>query len=63
MKLYEYKDKKVYTLSKGNQQKLALIVCLIKEPKIVVMDEPFTGLDYENIDIFLKEIKKLKKRK
>ncbi|MDI9540656.1 MAG: ATP-binding cassette domain-containing protein [Bacillota bacterium] len=61
MKLYEYKDKKVYTLSKGNQQKLALIVCLIKEPKIVVMDEPFTGLDYENIDIFLKEIKKLKK--
>lgn len=61
MELYEHKDKKVYTLSKGNQQKLALIVCLIKRPEIVVMDEPFTGLDYENIAIFLKEIKQMKK--
>lgn len=61
MELYEHKDKKVYTLSKGNQQKLALIVCLIKRPEIVVMDEPFTGLDYENIAIFLREIKQMKK--
>ncbi len=61
MHLYENKDKKVYTLSKGNQQKLALIVCLIKNPEIVVMDEPFTGLDYENIAIFLREIKQMKK--
>ena len=61
MDLYDYKEKKVHTLSKGNQQKLTLIICLIKDPKIVVMDEPFTGLDYENIEIFLKEIKQLKK--
>ncbi|MGI6510497.1 MAG: ABC transporter ATP-binding protein [Erysipelotrichaceae bacterium] len=61
MELYEHKDKKVYTLSKGNQQKLALIVCLIKKPEIVVMDEPFTGLDHENIAIFLREIKQMKK--
>ncbi|HQB32118.1 MAG TPA: ABC transporter ATP-binding protein [Erysipelotrichaceae bacterium] len=61
MGLAEYRDKKVYTLSKGNQQKLTLIVCLIKNPQIVVMDEPFTGLDYENIEIFLNEIKQLKK--
>ena len=63
MGLYEYKDKKIHTLSKGNQQKLTLIVCLIKNPKIVIMDEPFTGLDYENIEIFLREIKKLKNKK
>lgn len=62
MGLYEHKEKKVYTLSKGNQQKLALILCLIKKPKIVIMDEPFTGLDYDNIDIFLKEIQQLKKQ-
>ncbi|NLZ75596.1 MAG: ABC transporter ATP-binding protein [Erysipelotrichia bacterium] len=63
MKLYEYKDKKVYTLSKGNQQKLTLIVCLIKNPEIIIMDEPFTGLDHENIEIFLREIEQLKKEK
>ncbi|MGI6607705.1 MAG: ABC transporter ATP-binding protein [Erysipelotrichaceae bacterium] len=61
MNLHKYKDKKVYTLSKGNQQKLSLIICLIKKPEIVIMDEPFTGLDYENKEIFLNEIKKLKK--
>ena len=61
MKLYEYKDKKVYTLSKGNQQKLALIVCLIKEPKIVVMDGHLQDWIMK-ISIFFKGDKKIKRK-
>jgi ABC-2 type transport system ATP-binding protein len=36
---------KVKTLSKGNQQKVQLIVTFIHEPKFIILDEPFSGLD------------------
>ncbi|MDR0853315.1 MAG: ATP-binding cassette domain-containing protein [Clostridiales Family XIII bacterium] len=41
----EYLDKKLNTLSKGNQQKIQLAVALIGDPDIVILDEPFSGLD------------------
>lgn len=44
----EYANKKLDTLSKGNQQKIQLIATLICEPQIVILDEPFSGLDPVN---------------
>lgn len=44
----EYKNKKLDTLSKGNQQKIQLITALAHDPDIVILDEPFSGLDPVN---------------
>lgn len=51
----EYKDRKLETLSKGNQQKVQLAQTFIIDPDIVILDEPFSGLDPVNSHI-LKEI-------
>jgi ABC-2 type transport system ATP-binding protein len=48
MELYEHRRKKVQELSKGMQQKAQLIAALMHEPDLVVVDEPFTGLDPVN---------------
>jgi ABC-2 type transport system ATP-binding protein len=45
LEMIEVKDKKVNELSKGNQQKIQLIATLVADPEIVVLDEPFSGLD------------------
>ncbi len=58
--LREYHDHKIGILSKGNQQKVALAACLLKESELVLLDEPFTGLDSTNVDIFIRAIKALK---
>ncbi|MRG89372.1 sodium ABC transporter ATP-binding protein [Limosilactobacillus reuteri] len=47
-------------LSKGNQQKVQLITTLIHKPKIVILDEPFSGLDPVNISLLIKVVKQLK---
>lgn len=41
-------DRPMKTLSKGNQQKAQLILTLLKDPKILILDEPFNGLDYQS---------------
>jgi ABC-2 type transport system ATP-binding protein len=46
--LGEYLYKQVRTLSKGMQQKVQLISCLVHEPELVILDEPFSGLDPVN---------------
>lgn len=51
----EYRDKKLDTLSKGNQQKVQIAQTLLGDPDIVVLDEPFSGLDPVNSQI-LKDI-------
>lgn len=51
----EYKDKKLETLSKGNQQKVQLAQTFICNPDIVILDEPFSGLDPVNSQV-LKQI-------
>jgi ABC-2 type transport system ATP-binding protein len=45
---------KISSLSKGNQQKIQLICTLIHEPQLIILDEPFSGLDPVNAD-FLKQ--------
>lgn len=47
--------KNLDTLSKGNQQKIQLAVCLLGDPDIVILDEPFSGLDPVNAQL-LKEV-------
>jgi ABC-2 type transport system ATP-binding protein len=44
----EYYRKKLDTLSKGNQQKIQLAIALLNEPEIIILDEPFSGLDPVN---------------
>lgn len=46
--LMEMRDKKVGELSKGNQQKVQLVATLVGDPEILILDEPFTGLDPVN---------------
>ena len=47
----EHKDKLLETLSKGNQQKVQLASTLVSNPQIVILDEPFSGLDPVNSQI------------
>ena len=58
----EYKNKKIKELSKGNQQKVQFISAIINEPKLLILDEPFSGLDPINVELFKKVILELKKK-
>ena len=46
------KNMRADQLSKGNQQKIQLMISLISEPELLVLDEPFGGLDPVNVDLF-----------
>lgn len=48
LEMTEYKSKRLDTLSKGNQQKIQLVTALAHDPDIVILDEPFSGLDPVN---------------
>ena len=58
----EYKNKKIKELSKGNQQKIQFISAIIHEPKLLILDEPFSGLDPINIELFKSVILELKEK-
>ena len=58
----EYKDRKINTLSKGNQQKVQFISAIINEPELLILDEPFSGLDPINIELFKSIILELKEK-
>lgn len=53
--LQNYAKKQVCELSKGNQQKIQFIISILHNPKYIILDEPFSGLDPLN-QILLKEI-------
>lgn len=55
LSMSEYKNKKLETLSKGNQQKIQLAATLMCNPQIVILDEPFSGLDPVNA-MLLKDV-------
>ena len=57
MGMAEYRNKRLDTLSKGNQQKIQLITALAHDPQIVILDEPFSGLDPVNA-LLLKDVVK-----
>lgn len=51
LEIAEYADRRLETLSKGNQQKVQLAQTLVCDPDIVILDEPFSGLDPVNSQI------------
>ncbi len=56
----EYYDKKIEELSKGNQQKMGFIAAVVHKPKIVIMDEAFSGLDPVNVELLKATVKELR---
>jgi len=56
--LHEHKDKLVSSLSKGMQQKTALIIALSQDSNLVILDEPNLALDLETLDLLKKILKK-----
>src|SRR5258705_5442376 len=55
LKLTEWKNRKSGELSKGMQQKVQFVNAIIHEPDLLILDEPFSGLDPVNVEV-LKEI-------
>ena len=55
VKLSEWKNKRSMELSKGMQQKIQFITAVLHEPDLLILDEPFSGLDPINVEL-LKEI-------
>ena len=55
----EYKNRKIKELSKGKQQKIQFISAVINDPKLLILDEPFTGLDPINVEMFKQAIYEL----
>ena len=60
--IIEYKNKKIKELSKGNQQKIQFITAIINEPRLLILDEPFSGLDPFNVELFKQEIIDMSKK-
>lgn len=56
-----YKNRKIKELSKGNQQKIQFISAIINHPKLLILDEPFTGLDPINVKMMKDAIYELQK--
>ena len=57
-----YKNRKIKELSKGNQQKVQFISAVIHNPKLLILDEPFTGLDPINVKLLKNAIIELKNK-
>lgn len=57
LEMTEYRNKRLDTLSKGNQQKIQLITAIAHDPDIIILDEPFSGLDPVNA-MLLKDVVK-----
>ncbi len=63
LELTQYKKYKLEELSKGNQQKIQFISAIIHQPKILILDEPFSGFDPLNQNIFREIIVELSKER
>ena len=62
LEITSYKNRKIKELSKGNQQKIQFISAVIHEPKLLILDEPFTGLDPINVKLMKEAIIDLKNK-
>lgn len=58
----ELKFRKIKELSKGNQQKIQLISCILHNPELLILDEPFSGLDPVNVEILKAAILELNRK-
>ncbi len=59
-KISEYENRKIKELSKGNQQKVQFISAILNDPVLLILDEPFTGLDPINVKMFKDVIMEMK---
>jgi ABC-2 type transport system ATP-binding protein len=59
-KVPEYAEKRVEELSKGNQQKIQFIAAVLHQPKLLILDEPFSGLDPVNVELLKEAVLDLK---
>ena len=62
LRVPEFADRRVDTLSKGNQQKVQFLAAILHDPEIILMDEPFTGLDPVNVVLLRQAILELRDR-
>lgn len=62
MKLSEWKNKKTTDLSKGMQQKIQFIAAVIHDPDLLILDEPFSGLDPINVEFMIDVVAELQNR-
>lgn len=62
LKVPEYMDKRVEELSKGNQQKIQFISAVIHRPKLLILDEPFSGLDPVNVELLKQAVIDIKEQ-
>ena len=60
MKLSEWKTKKTTDLSKGMQQKIQFISTVLHDPDLLILDEPFSGLDPVNVEFMMEVIAEFK---
>jgi ABC-2 type transport system ATP-binding protein len=58
----EYADRRAEQLSKGNQQKIQFIAAILHDPQVLLMDEPFTGLDPINAALLKEAFLEMKDR-
>ncbi len=58
----EYADRRAEELSKGNQQKVQFIAAVLHDPEVLLMDEPFTGLDPVNLVLLREAFTELRDR-
>ncbi len=62
VKLSEWKNKRSMELSKGMQQKIQFITSVIHDPDLLILDEPFSGLDPVNVELMKEIVLDLKRR-
>ncbi|MDG0843527.1 ABC transporter ATP-binding protein [Staphylococcus equorum] len=55
----ENREKKIEALSKGNQQKIQLLASMLHKPELLILDEPFSGLDPVNVELLKSAVKDL----
>ena len=60
--LEAYAEKKIQTLSKGMSQKVQFISCIVHQPRLLMLDEPFSGLDPVNADILRDAVLELRRQ-
>jgi ABC-2 type transport system ATP-binding protein len=58
----EYEKRRAEELSKGNQQKVQLIAAILHEPAVLIMDEPFSGLDPVNVSLLKEAFGEMRRR-
>ncbi len=60
--IVEYANMKIKELSKGNKQKIQFIISILHDPDLIILDEPFSGLDPVSVEYFKNAILELKEK-